>query len=417
MKIFSLKIYTLVILLFLISLLSYVFFSDKRTIFLPGQTSNSHHLIEHSCNSCHKAFDSVPNNNCNNCHNKDLAQDSHSQEKLLNSKLGFQKEFQKSNCKDCHQEHNGKLRPINTKQDFCFSCHQKVKVELESHKNFTPSSCASSGCHNYHDNTALNITLMKKQLAIDPSDLTFQTLALDRELKEVSLLGDFPRDLNFNQEIISNWQSSYHAQASVNCTDCHKATNDVFIKNPTQSSCAKCHSYELSGFQQSAHGIREYLNLSPLVQKQSRLPMKLKEDEHRKLSCFICHDVHTANTRQAAVESCLKCHNDDHSQKYLQSKHATLFAPEDKQRPGVQAVSCATCHMPRVEIVVEGKNKVVVQHNNSFNLRPRDRMLKICLDCHDFEFSFNSIFDDEMVKSNFTAAPTKKHDTLKILVP
>lgn len=411
MNIFSLKTFTILLLLGLISFLSFAFFSNKRTIFLPGLTSNSHHLIESSCNSCHSPFSSIPDNNCNNCHKNQLQEDSHSQAKLLKAGL------KKTNCIDCHHEHTGNLRPITSRQDFCFSCHQKVITEKESHKAFTSVSCGTSGCHNYHDNIALNLEVIKKQLAVDPSDLTFQVLSLDREASNTSLTANVPAGTEVNQELISEWQSSYHAQASINCMDCHEGANKNFLKNPLQNTCVKCHGAEFSGLEKSVHGIRGYLKLSPLVQKMSRLPMKLKDDEHRKLNCFICHDVHTVNTRQAAVESCLKCHNDQHSQQYLKSKHATLFAPEDTQRPGAQAVSCATCHMPRVEIVVEGKNKVVVDHNNSSNLRPRDKMLKVCLNCHDLEFSFNSIFDDEMIKNNFVGTPTKKHPTMKILVP
>lgn len=416
MRIFTLKNYTVVIILFLFISLSIFFFSAKRVFFLPGQTSNSHHLIESSCNSCHQPFKSVPDNNCNNCHEKDLAQDSHSEAKLLASKENKQLEFRK-NCRDCHQEHTGKLRPITSKKEFCYSCHKTTIVEKENHRNFTVSSCWSSGCHNYHNNSELTLEVIKKQLSVDPSDLAFQVLPLVREETSTELNPNFPLNLSVNQEIISQWKLSYHSQISVNCMNCHQEVNNSFVKNPSQDICAKCHSFEFEAFRRSTHGIREKLKLTPLVQKQSKLAMKLKDDEHRKLSCFICHDVHTVNTRQASVESCLKCHNDEHSQKYLQSKHATLFAPEDKQRPGSQAVSCATCHMPRIEIMVENKNKVVVDHNNSFNLRPRDRMLKVCLACHDFEFSFNSIFDDEMVKNNFIGVPTKKHQTMKMLIP
>ena len=59
---------------------------------------------------------------------------------------------------------------------------------------------------------------------------------------------------------------------------------------------------------------------------------------------------------------------------------------------------------------------MVVNHNNTFTLLPRDRMVKeVCMNCHGMEFAYNSIFDDDLVESNFARPPTLSMDTLKMV--
>ena len=55
---------------------------DQKQIFLPGETSVGHHLIETSCNSCHEGFKPVSNETCNRCHEAELAQDIHGAKKF-----------------------------------------------------------------------------------------------------------------------------------------------------------------------------------------------------------------------------------------------------------------------------------------------------------------------------------------------
>jgi hypothetical protein len=120
----------------------------------------------------------------------------------------------------------------------------------------------------------------------------------------------------------------------------------------------------------------------------------------------------------AAVDSCLSCHTDQHSLNYENSRHAELFwANASLPRPTNEAVSCATCHLPR-QVVEQpsGDDLILVNHNNTFTLKPRDRMVsEVCMNCHGMEYSYNSIFDDELVELNFARPPNQELQTIDMV--
>jgi hypothetical protein len=137
----------------------------------------------------------------------------------------------------------------------------------------------------------------------------------------------------------------------------------------------------------------------------------------RTLTCATCHDVHALDTRRAATDACLGCHDDRHSRSYAASKHARLGAgaPPGRRVPA-GAVTCATCHMPRVRVETDEGTRVAVTHNNSFTLRPRDRMAKdVCQACHGFEFGLTSVLDEGLVASNFQGRPAARHRTFQMI--
>ncbi len=210
-------------------------------------------------------------------------------------------------------------------------------------------------------------------------------------------------------EINRLWRSSAHALADINCSSCHLdgKTKELIFK-PNQESCRSCHEVAVDTFLLGKHGIRIREGLSPLQPKMARLPMK-KSVLDKEMTCNTCHDVHGVNTFQAAVDSCLACHNDSHSLNYSKSKHAQLLAAEG---PSVKSVTCAACHLPRMEF----DGAIHVNHNNTYNLLPQDRMVKdVCMNCHGMEYSYRSIFDSELVRANFDRAPTKELQTLDMI--
>lgn len=220
------------------------------------------------------------------------------------------------------------------------------------------------------------------------------------------------------QEINHLWRGSAHALAEVNCSSCHlEDQTKALITQPDHESCRSCHATEVETFLLGQHGIRLLEGLSPLTPAIARIPMK--ESAHDKsMNCNTCHDVHSVNTLQAAVDSCLTCHNDTHSLNYPNSKHAELFLAESAlPRPSSQSVTCATCHLPRQTIEDSGSSPVVaVNHNNTFTLKPRDRMVgEVCMNCHGMEYSYNSIFDDALVEMNFARPPTQDLQTLEMV--
>ncbi|MDJ0743541.1 MAG: cytochrome c3 family protein [Xenococcaceae cyanobacterium MO_167.B27] len=215
------------------------------------------------------------------------------------------------------------------------------------------------------------------------------------------------------QEIQQQWQSSIHALNEVNCSSCHiDEKSKAFRAKPTEVSCKSCHEYSTDTFLLGKHGIRTLEGLSPLSPTMAHLPMK-KSALDKQMNCNSCHNVHTVNTYQASVDSCLSCHNDTHSLNYKNSPHAQIVADIGVlPRPDSKSVTCATCHLPR-EVSGDG---VLVNHNNTYTLKPRDRMVKeVCMNCHGLEHAYNSIFDDELVEANFAHPPSLELPTFKLV--
>lgn len=213
------------------------------------------------------------------------------------------------------------------------------------------------------------------------------------------------------------WQESAHAFNDINCSSCHQdADTKAFVAQPSQESCQSCHQQAVDTFLLGKHGIRLLEDESPLTPAMARLPMKSAAHDLQ-MTCSSCHDAHSVNTLQAAVDSCLTCHNDTHSLNYGNSQHAQLFAADRSlPRPSATAVSCATCHLPRHEVTTGSGPVVQVNHNNTYTLLPRDRMVKeVCMNCHGVEYSYNSIFDDALVEANFDQPPTLSLETFDLV--
>ena len=213
------------------------------------------------------------------------------------------------------------------------------------------------------------------------------------------------------------WQTSTHALNNINCSSCHENTKTkAFVVSPDHESCRSCHEQSVDTFLLSKHGIRLLEGQTPLTPAMARLPMKA-EAHTLQMNCNACHDVHSANTLQASVDACLTCHNDTHSLNYENSTHAEMFAADRSlPRPSETSVSCATCHLPRHDVQSGQDTFTFVNHNNTYNLLPRDRMVQeVCMNCHGVEYSYNSIFDDALVEANFDKAPSQSLETFDLV--
>ena len=213
------------------------------------------------------------------------------------------------------------------------------------------------------------------------------------------------------------WQGSAHALNDINCSSCHQnSETKEFVAHPTGETCKSCHEQAVDTFLLGKHGIRLLEGQSPLTPAMARLPMKA-EAHDKAMTCNSCHDVHSANTVHAATDACLTCHNDNHSLNYQNSRHAELFnADRQLPRPSGNSVSCATCHLPRHEVDAGDSTAALVNHNNTYTLLPRDRMVsEVCMNCHGVEYSYNSIFDDELVEANFDRPPTQEMETFELM--
>jgi hypothetical protein len=141
---------------------------------------------------------------------------------------------------------------------------------------------------------------------------------------------------------------------------------------------------------------------------RARQPMHVRA-RHAELSCTSCHGAHRFDTIKAAVESCTGCHRDDHTAAYERSPHYELWKKElAGELPAGSGVSCASCHLPRDEYRVPdmAAKRVLVQHNQSDNLRPSEKMLRpVCLNCHGLGFATDALADAELVRNNFPGKP------------
>lgn len=217
--------------------------------------------------------------------------------------------------------------------------------------------------------------------------------------------------------INQQWESSVHALNDVNCSSCHQGENSQeFISHPTGESCQTCHEKAVDTFLLGKHGIRLLEGQSPLQPSMARLPMQ-SDAKDLQMTCNSCHDVHSVKTVPASTDACLTCHSDNHSLNYQNSKHSELFeADRALPRPSDESVSCATCHLPRYSQEAGDGTITHVNHNNTYTLLPRDRMVKeVCMNCHGVEYSYNSIFDDDLVEANFDKAPTQDMETFELV--
>jgi formate-dependent nitrite reductase cytochrome c552 subunit len=114
------------------------------------------------------------------------------------------------------------------------------------------------------------------------------------------------------------------------------------------------------------------------------------------------------------MDACLGCHNDAHSLAYTESSHFELWQNELARRtePGT-GVSCATCHLPRIEHTRQGHSRVLVQHNQNDNLRPNEKMIRsVCLHCHGFGFSLDALADAALIRTNFIGRPSRHVESI-----
>ena len=405
---------------------------EKQNVFMPGQASHGHHQIELQCSACHTEDMGVKHDACVECHQEELdrVNDSHPVTKFLDPRNADRVAILDARqCSTCHTEH----QPDRTDQmgvtlpdDYCFFCHQDVADERPTHVDLPFDSCATSGCHNYHDNSGLYEDFLAKHLD-DPMHHPVQNVA-DRTLyadwaekegrKPLTLSErDVIRTIPYSQDLAFEWSISSHAQAGVNCTDCHQDAAEQWVEKPDFTSCQSCHEYETETFLQSRHGMRLGIGLSPMTPSQARLPMHAGA-AHKELSCVSCHSNHSFETKFAAVDACMSCHDDDHTNAYKNSKHYQLWINEATgAAPAGTGVSCATCHLPRIEVTEFGEEKTKVLHNQNDVLRPNEKMIRpVCIQCHGVGFSIDALADPELIDRNFLGQPKANVESIDMVI-
>lgn len=419
--------------------------SDDKQIFMPGPMTGGHHQIGVACTVCHTdplGGSGVMQEACVDCHGADRKKpfDSHPRTKFTDPRNADSLDnINALQCITCHVEHqpdmtakNGVTQPA----DFCVHCHADIGDDRPSHRDMTFDSCNNAGCHNFHNNRALYTDFLIKHLH-EPDLLETRTLPEREFAGLLEELGDYPSDRYPVQQLNADdsdapdtaqldsgaardWLETAHARSGVNCSACHRATTDnetaVWTNHPDHNACAQCHNLEVERFGRGKHGMRLAAGLPPMTPAQARLPMKT-DAAHQELGCSTCHPAHRFDVREAAVEACLGCHDDRHSTAYRQSPHYRLWEKEiaGTGEPG-SGVSCAGCHMPRVNFDVnDWVSRIMVEHNQNATLSPNEKMIRpACLHCHGLGFTLDALADPALIDNNFQGRPSVHVDSMAL---
>ena len=403
--------------------------SEDKSSLLIGDTSYGHHQIELACETCHSdpfGGPDVLQDACMNCHREELqaANDSHPKSKFTNPRNADRVAILDARyCVTCHTEHQRETTlamGLTQPADVCFHCHREIAEERPSHENLGFETCASAGCHNFHDNRALYEDFLTEH-AHEPwlvenaivAAIKSSTANRTESLQALTIAQLDAPPQKVTDTIAQEWHGSVHSQSGVNCGDCHRDNAREWLNKPGIAQCRNCHEFQAATYVEGKHGMRLAANLSrPLAPMQPRQSANL--DFHQQAmtteqGCNSCHDAHVFNRATAAVDACVSCHSDQHSSAYQQSAHATLWQRElSGELPAGAGVSCATCHMPREAKIKNGENIVQVQHNQNLNLRPNEKMIRgVCLNCHGLEFTIDALADTQLIQQNFTGRPAQ----------
>ncbi|MEM7176310.1 MAG: ammonia-forming cytochrome c nitrite reductase subunit c552 [Pseudomonadota bacterium] len=473
-----------------VAVASVMYIGGSRDALLIGETSGAHHQIELACGACHaadpfatpKKTAKAMNKACLSCHKDELklSNDSHPVKKFRDPRnADVRAKLDALYCHTCHAEHKPEITRVSAvtlPMDYCAACHQDVYKNRPSHEGYGFGTCASAGCHNFHDNTALYEDFLVKHaggpdvkeapvladtvarrdlnaislalLSADPVQELFRYLAAQEDAPDDSKGAAAQRlsrvlspadarapEAYLTAEAIDHWAGSAHALSGVNCAGCHAPKAEglteiaaVWVESPDLKICQSCHKDQAKTFKEGRHGMRfhpklpkprkppkngieAYLAevftdepLGPLTVAESRLTTLKPEAAGREIgSCGTCHKPHDVDLEVAAVEACAGCHDDNHTRAYFSSSHHDLWQAELAGAAPGTGVTCAACHMPKIE---NRRGDLFTTHNQNAYLRPSEKMIRtVCMSCHSLDFAIDALADPELVETNFNGRP------------
>ena len=403
------------------------------------------------------------NATCRDCHEAALrtGDDSHAPRLFRSPRMAsYLQALDARLCTSCHVEHRPEITragAVTVAADFCAACHsegdQDVRRARPSHAAATFDNCATAGCHNYHDNRALYEDFLVRHgtapwLAATPVHRLGAASRVRKPPQAATAASAHlaPAAALTDPEPLREWRGSGHAMAGVGCIACHApglasdaamgAVETQWIVTPDTTTCRDCHQQQATTFAEGRHGMRRHplvapardptrglaaLGLDgllppsvltwfadpprPLRMTVAEARLRMREDAaHRSLDCGTCHSPHAVDARHAAVDGCAACHDDAHSRAYFDSPHHALWQAElaGEASPGT-GVSCATCHMAKVE----RRGEMFTSHNQSETLRPNEKVIRpVCLDCHGIAFAIDALADSALVARNFQGKPS-----------
>ncbi|MEL6478667.1 MAG: ammonia-forming cytochrome c nitrite reductase subunit c552 [Pseudomonadota bacterium] len=303
-----------------------MYVGGSREALLIGQTTGAHHQIELSCESCHaadafatpKKTAKAMNKACLSCHKDELklSNDSHPVKKFRDPRnADVRAKLDALYCHTCHAEHKPEITRVSAvslPMDYCSACHEEVYKNRPSHEGYGFETCATAGCHNFHDNTALyEEFLVKHAGGPDIAELAILTgAAVSRSERPVVLalaeadpkaalttyltgLEEAPEDpaaaaeemlvqvltaadavapaAYLTEDAVAKWDGSAHALSGVGCADCHAKKAETveemeaaWVESPTLDACKSCHRQQVKTFTEGRHGMRFHHELPKL---------------------------------------------------------------------------------------------------------------------------------------------------------
>ena len=440
-----------------VALAAVMYVGGSRDALLIGKTTGAHHQIEMACDACHTAdFYATPkktaramNKACLGCHDGELklSNDSHPVKKFRDPRnADVRAKLDALYCHTCHAEHKPEITrtgAVTQPMDYCSACHQEVYKNRPSHIGYGFETCATAGCHNFHDNTALYEDFLVKNAGgpdIKPTPVLALHVRERDPAKTLSASDAVAPSEHLTDDALAKWTGSAHAIGGVNCAGCHapdaqglEAISAEWTSKPGMAACQSCHKDQTRTFREGRHGMRfhpklpkprkaptegieVYLDqvtggvfrdqpLGPITVANARLDTLKPDAAHLKIgNCNTCHEPHDVDTKAAAVSGCLTCHDDTHTRNYEGSAHHDLWTAELAGARAGTGVSCASCHMPRIE---NRRGEIVTTHNQNAYLRPNEKMIRsVCLSCHSLDFAIDALADPELVERNFNGRPS-----------
>ncbi len=238
--------------------------------------------------------------------------------------------------------------------------------------------------------------------------------------------------------IVTDWQASRHSAGGIGCNACHGADHssaeDVAkVRLPTPETCAVCHSKQVEQFKAGKHAFAwaamkamPTTHWLPMALREGmkgcggchKIGLKTEEEikELKKLgagfgvaSCDACHTRHAFSAREARQpQACQTCHmaEGNHEVRTAWGFLAVrLPLPEDKQwaddqttvLQGLGVLGPDGKPTERLEVV---KAAQVARLTAEAWQAERDKMLKVCNQCHSANFARAELAKgDEMIRA------------------
>jgi len=330
-----------------------------QSLLMPGPVIEGHAKYEQECDQCHDTSDKKGQARlCVQCHEHENILDD------LSNKTGFHGRLplsEKTDCKHCHSEHEGRNARIvllntstfnHSKTDFilkgehaktsCDSCHKPRKKHSE----------APAQCYSCHKDADVHKGEQGKKCGTCHDSSNWKKTKFDHSKTDFSLSGSHKK---------------------VSCSSCH--LNKEYKDTP--KTCFGCH--QINDTHQgsfgkkcdSCHATSKWEKIHFNHNKKTDFPLYGK---HKKASCNSCHT--SGDLKKELPTQCYDCHKNDDSHKGQYGKKCKSCHTESswtKQKFN---------HNKNTDFLLLGKHKKLKCNQCHQGHLYKDELTTHCNDCH-----------------------------------